>query len=389
MMSHFKSTLAILAIATLCFIFTAAAASAEDAAKRPNIVWIVSEDNGPYLGCYNYPDAKTPNLDKMASEGLLYENAFVVAPVCAPNRNCIITGMYPSSNGCQHMRSRNFVPPEQVQFFTKHLKDAGYFCTNNSKTDYNLSPYQDDAWDMMSGGDHRKRKEGQPFFAVYNIGISHESSLHRGLDKSLSDADVTIPPYHPDTPEIRANWAMYHQIISRMDQQVGDRIKQLEEEGVLDDTIVFYYSDHGGILTRSKRFLYDTGVHVPMIVRFGKNVQHLDPRKAGSRTDELVSFVDLAPTVLSLAGVEIPDYMQGRAFLGKKVHPQLQPAPHLWATPAIPVEDADHQKLGGRLQSGQNERSPKRLLGREAGRGVVRHRKGSVGGEQSGGRSGV
>ena len=291
---------------------------ADKPAKQPNIVWIVSEDNSPYLSCYGYPDAKTPNLDKLASEGILYENAFVVAPVCAPNRNCIITGMYPSSNGCQHMRSKNFVPQEKIQFFTKHLKDAGYFCTNNSKTDYNLSPYQDKAWDMMSRGDHRKRKDGQPFFAVYNIGTSHESSLHKPLDKSLFKADVTIPPYHPDTPEIRANWAMYHQIISRMDQQVGDRVKQLEDEGVLDDTIIFYYSDHGGILTRSKRFLYDTGVHVPMIVRFGKNFQHLDPRKPGSRTDELVSFVDLAPTVLSLAGVNAPDYMQGRAFLGKR-----------------------------------------------------------------------
>ncbi len=226
--------------------------------------------------------------------------------------------MYPPSLGCQHMRSTNFVPPDDVQFFVKHLKDAGYFCTNNSKTDYNLSPYQKDAWDQMTGGDFRKRKDGQPFFAVYNIGTSHESSLHRPLDKSLTNADVFIPPYHPDTPEIRANWAMYHQIITRMDQQVADRLKQLEDEGLADDTIVFYYADHGGILTRSKRFLYDTGVHVPFIVRFGKNFQHLDPRKAGSRTDELISFVDLAPTVLSLAGVEVPDYMQGRAFLGKK-----------------------------------------------------------------------
>jgi len=307
----------------LCCLFafavgkTAVAADQGDSAKRPNIVWIVSEDNGPYLGCYGYPDANTPNLDRLASEGILYENAFVTAPVCAPNRCSIITGMFPPSLGCQHMRSKNYVPPETVQFFVKHLKDAGYFCTNNSKTDYNLSPYQKNAWNQMTGGDHRDRKKGQPFFAVYNIGTSHESSLHKPIDKSLFEADVTIPPYHPDTPEIRANWAMYHKILTRMDKQVGDRIEQLKKEGVLEDTIVFYYADHGGILPRSKRFLYDTGVHVPMIVRFGKNFQHLDPRKAGARTDEIVSFVDLAPTVLSLAGVEIPEYMQGRAFLGK------------------------------------------------------------------------
>ncbi len=308
-----------LALAVLVGVHVATniAVAEGDRPQQPNIMWIVSEDNGPFLGCYGCKDATTPNLDRLASQGILYENAFVTAPVCAPNRCSIITGMYPPSIGGQHMRSKNFVPPETIPFFVKHLRDAGYFCTNNSKTDYNLSPYQDAAWDMMSKGDHRKRKEGQPFFAVYNIGISHESSLHKPLDKSKFEADVEIPPYHPDTPEIRANWAMYHDIITRMDAEVGKRLKQVEDEGVADDTIVFYYADHGGILTRSKRFLYDTGVHVPLIVRFGKNFKHLDPREAGTRTDELVGFVDLAPTVLSLAGVKLPDYLQGQAFLGK------------------------------------------------------------------------
>jgi arylsulfatase A-like enzyme len=290
---------------------------ADDAAKRPNFLWIVSEDNGPFLGCYGYPDAKTPQLDKLASQGILYQNAFSAAPVCAPSRCSLITGMYAPSLGTQHMRSTHFVP-ESITFFVKHLRDAGYFCTNNSKTDYNLSPVPKDAWNQITGGDHRKRAEGQPFFAVYNLGTSHESSLHKPVDESLTTADVTIPPYHPDTPEIRANWAMYHRVVTQMDRQVGDILRKLDEEGVADDTIVFYYSDHAGILPRSKRFLYDTGTHVPLIVRFGKNVQHLDPRPAGSRTDELVSLLDLGPTVLSLAGVELPRAFQGRPFLGEQ-----------------------------------------------------------------------
>lgn len=293
-------------------------ANAQDAAKQPNILWIVSEDNSVFLGCYGYPDSKTPRLDQLASEGILYENAFANVPVCAPNRSTLITGMYASSLGTEHMRSRNLVPPKKVPFYSQYLKDAGYYCSNNSKTDYNLDPYQQTAWNQMSNGDYHKRKPGQPFFAVYNLGTTHESSLHRPLDQRLLEANVTIPPYHPDTPEIRANWAMYHQIITRMDSQVGEILDKLEQDGLADDTIVFYYSDHGGILTRSKRFLYDTGVHIPLIVRFGKNFAHLAPDKPGSKTDRLVSMVDFAPTLLSLTGIEIPKHMQGKAFLGKQ-----------------------------------------------------------------------
>lgn len=293
-------------------------AIAQDQGKKPNILWIVSEDNSVFLGCYGYPDARTPRLDKLASEGILYENAFANVPVCAPNRCTLITGVYANSLGTEHMRSRNFVPPQRIPFYSQYLKDAGYYCSNNSKTDYNLDPYQKEAWHQMTNGDHHKRQKGQPFFAVYNIGTSHESSLHRPLDQRLLNADVTIPPYHPDTPEIRANWAMYHQVITRMDSQVGEILDRLEKDGLADDTIVFYYSDHGGILTRSKRFLYDTGVHVPLIVRFGKNFAHLAPEKPGTKTDRLVSTVDLPPTLLSLAGIKVPEHMQGKAFLGEQ-----------------------------------------------------------------------
>jgi N-sulfoglucosamine sulfohydrolase len=317
---HHAATLGLMLLAVLITACASLFANQAHGAKpkQPNIMWIVSEDNFPFLGCYGYPDANTPRLDKLATQGVLYRNAFANAPVCAPARNTLITGMYPPSNGTQHMRSKHDVDQERIQFFTHHLRKAGYFCTNNSKTDYNLSPYQNDAWDQMQRGDHKKRKKGQPFFAVYNIGTSHESSLHKGLDNSLFKAKVQIPPYHPDTPEIRANWAMYHKIITKMDGQVGAILDKLEAEGVADDTIVFYYGDHGGILPRSKRFLYETGVHVPLILRFGKNVAHLAPSKAGSKTDRLVSFVDFAPTVLSLSGVKIPKYMQGEAFLGEQ-----------------------------------------------------------------------
>jgi len=285
--------------------------------SRPNILWITSEDNGPFLGCYGDRHAQTPNLDRLARDGIRFSNAVANAPVCAPTRCTIITGVYAPSMGTQHMRSRNEVP-QWIHLFPHYLRQAGYFCTNHSKTDYNLSPVDTNAWDMITGGDHRRRKPGQPFFAVYNLGTTHESSLHRGGDPALADSKIPLPPYHPDTPEIRASWATYYRIITRMDAQVGEILRQLEEEGVADDTIVFYYSDHAGILPRSKRFLYDTGVHVPMIVRFGKNVAHLAPLPPGSVCDRPVSFVDLAPTILSLAGLPIPDYMQGHAFLGPK-----------------------------------------------------------------------
>lgn len=329
-MHIFRIALLSIAVVTgLSGRFLSAGFAAEKAAQQqPNILWIVSEDNGPLLGCYDYPDAKTPHLDKLASQGILYKHAFATAPVCAPCRCSIITGMYSPSLGTQHMRSTNFVPPEKIPFFVKYLRDAGYYCSNNSKTDYNLSPYQKEAWDQMTDGDYRRRAKGQPFFAVYNLGTSHESSLHKPLDKSLTNAEVFLPPYHPDTPEIRANWAMYHQIMSRMDAQVGEILRKLEADNLADDTIVFYYADHGGILPRSKRFLYDTGVHVPFLVRFGKNVQYLDPRPAGTKSDELVSLIDLAPTVLSLAGVEVPAHLQGQAFLGEQ---KAQPREYVYS----------------------------------------------------------
>jgi len=294
-----------------------AARAQNKASDRPNILWLVSEDNGPFFGCYGYKNAVTPNLDKLAAEGILYENAFANAPVCAPARSTIITGMYPPSMGTQHMRSRNAIPAK-IRFFPQYLRDAGYYTTNRAKTDYNIRSIPKGTWDVCGGKGHwRGRQKGKPFFSIFNIGTSHESCLHRGGKASKQDpAKVELPPYHPDTPEFRNDWAYYYERITQMDAQMGSILADLERDGLADDTIVLYYADHGGVLPRSKRFLFDSGTHVPMIARFPKKYQHLAPGKAGTRTDRLVSFIDLAPSMLSLAGIKVPEYIQGEAFLG-------------------------------------------------------------------------
>jgi arylsulfatase A-like enzyme len=302
--------------------FTLISCSEKDSATvtkdRPNILWIVSEDNGPFLGCYGDNLATTPTLDKLASEGILYENAFANAPVCAPARSTIITGMYPPSMGTQNMRSV-YPIPESIKFFPQYLREAGYYCTNNAKEDYNM-PKPEGVWDESSRNAHYKnRAEGQPFFAIFNFNKSHESSIHKSIpnDSLRHDpAKVKLPPYHPDTPEMRHDWAQYYDKIEDMDGLVAEVLRELEEAGLAESTIVAYYSDHGGVIARSKRFVYESGTHVPMIWRFPEKYQHLAPGNPGDRTDRLVSFIDLAPSILSLAGVEIPDYMQGKAFLG-------------------------------------------------------------------------
>jgi len=285
---------------------------------RPNIIWITSEDNGPFLGCYGDDFATTPNLDRLASEGILYENAFANAAVCAPARSTIISGMYNSSMGTHHMRSQNAIP-EFIRFLPEYLMEAGYYCSNNRKEDYNM-PKPDKAWHESSGKAHyENRQPGQPFFSIFNITVSHESSIHTWSDDLKHDpARVILPPYHPDTPEMRHDWAQYYDKVQDMDERIGTLLKELDASGLAEDTIVFYYSDHGGVVARSKRFLYDSGTHVPMIIRFPAKYRHLAPAKPGSGLDRLVSFVDLAPTILSLVGIQIPDYMQGEAFLGNQ-----------------------------------------------------------------------
>jgi N-sulfoglucosamine sulfohydrolase len=291
--------------------------------ELPNILWLTSEDNSPFLGCYGDMFATTPNLDKMASGGFLYTHAYANAPVCAPARNTIITGVYACSNGNQHMRSY-YPKSETVKTYPEFLREAGYYCTNNSKTDYNTNSIDpDQIWDESSGKAHyRNRQEGQPFFAVFNVTVSHESRVHDSIpDEKLrhSPDKAPLPPYHPATPAMKHDWAQYYDKVEDMDTWVGEKLKELEDEGLAENTIVFYYADHGGVIARSKRYVYESGTHVPFIIRIPEKYKHLFPaEKPGEKVNRIISFVDLAPTLLSITGIPIPEYMQGNAFLGEQ-----------------------------------------------------------------------
>ncbi|MCP4258161.1 MAG: sulfatase-like hydrolase/transferase [Planctomycetes bacterium] len=297
-------------------------------AEKPNILWITCEDvSSPYLGCYGDIYAKTPNIDRLADESVLYSKTFATAPVCAPSRSCLVTGVYATSTGTQHLRS-DVKLPSQIKCFPEYLRAAGYYCTNNYKKDYNFEDVN--VWDESSETAHwRKRKPGQPFFSVFNFTSTHQGQIN-GSDEEFFDKytstlkpaerhegkKIPLPPYYPDTPFVRKIWTRYYNLITYMDKQVGDLLGQLKTDGLADNTIVFFFSDHGLGLPRFKRTLYDSGLHVPLIIRFGRRYQHFSPLKTGRRTDRLVSFVDFAPTVLSLTGLPIPHYMQGKSFLG-------------------------------------------------------------------------
>ncbi len=294
---------------------------------RPNILWITCEDISAQLGCYGDAQATTPHLDALAAQGARYTNAYSICGVCAPSRSCLITGMYPPSIGTQHMRCNN-PPPPHVRCFPEYLQEAGYYCTNNSKTDYNFPPPKT-AWNESSRKAHWRNRpdKDQPFFAVFNFTITHESrigTLPDGMSKGERDllpqerhdpANAQLPPYYPDTPVIRTHWAHYYDLITAMDAQTGEILQQLEEDGLANNTIVMWYSDHGVGLPRAKRWLYDSGLQVPMIVRWPGAIE------PDSVRDDLVSFVDFAPTALSLAGVTPPDHMQGQVILGDHAAP--------------------------------------------------------------------
>jgi uncharacterized sulfatase len=300
-----------------------------ESADRPNILWVTSEDNGPALGCYGDAFADTPNIDGIAAKGMIYERAWSAAPVCAPARTTIISGVYPPSMGAEHMRSQVDMPAF-MKMYPQFLREAGYYCTNNSKTDYNLAqPTQGPAgkpgkvWDDSSNKGHwRNRQAGQPFFAIFNFTTTHESQIRARPHKPVHDpAKVRVPAYHPDTPEVRLDWAQYYDKITQMDGQVGGILKQLKADGLDNDTIVFYYGDHGPGMPRCKRWPYNSGLRVPMVVHFPEKYKHLAPPeyKVGGVSKRLVSFVDLAPTLLSIVGVKPPEWMQGGAFAGKYV----------------------------------------------------------------------
>ena len=311
-----------------------AGAGTAHAQERPNILWLSSEDNGPALGAYGDEYADTPHLDRLGERGAVYLNAWSNAPVCAPARTAIITGMYPPATGSHHMRSQVRLP-DGVPMFPQLLRAAGYYTTNNAKEDYNVEK-PGRVWDESSNGAHWRNRPGHggpgaaPFFAVFNLGITHESRIRQRPHRAVHDpAGVRVPAYHPDTPEVRQDWAQYYDRLTEMDAQVGERLAELEAAGLAGDTIVVYFGDHGVGLPRGKRSLLNSGLRVPLIVYVPPRFRELagGGYRAGESTGELAAFVDLAPTMLSLAGIPPPEHMHGRALLGAYRDP---PAEYLY-----------------------------------------------------------
>ena len=299
----------------------------EFSADLPNILWLTAEDMSADLGAYGDAYAETPHLDRLARQGVTYTNAFATAPVCSPARFTLLTGIYATTAGTQGLRSQAPIP-DDVTGFPAYLRALGYYATNNVKTDYNTSAEPRlvaESWDERSDQAHwRGREDGQPFFAVFNHMHTHQSRISF-LDTEFPEladglgthdpAAAPLPPYYPDDPDVRKTVARYYDAVTAMDAHVGRLLAELEEDGVADNTIVFFYGDHGTGLPRGKRVLYDSGLHVPLIIYFPPKWRHLAPTPPGSSTDRLVSFVDFAPTMLRLVGEEAPAHMQGAPFL--------------------------------------------------------------------------
>lgn len=303
--------------------------------NRPNIIWLSCEDISPHLGCYGDPHAITPNLDTLASEGVRYTHAFTSAGVCAPCRSGIITGMYQNSIGTHHMRC-NAQLPGWLKPFPMLLRESGYFCTNKSKTDYQFSqPSPKEIWNESGSRAHWKNREDktQPFFAVFNFTGCHESGIaseskYKQVTSSLKPNErqkaeelTTLPPYYPDTPIVREDWKRNYELITAMDQWAGELIEELKRAGEYDNTIIFFWSDHGIGLPRAKRWLYESGTHIPLIVRIPERYRKPGQGMPNSASSQLVSSIDLGPTVLNLAGISVPSYVQGQAFLGAELAP--------------------------------------------------------------------
>lgn len=301
--------------------------------SRPNIIWLVAEDQSPdFFPIYGDTMVSLPNLEALANVGVVYTNAYSPVPVCAPARSALITGMYPTSLGTHNMRTYNAyrednqpslgipsyspIPPEGVKMFTEYLRKAGYYCTNNAKEDYNFQKTVG-AWDESSKDGHwRKKPKDAPFFSVFNFEVTHESRIwQRGNDELLVSPDsVPVPPYFPNSKEIRHDIAVNYSNLIRLDNELGKILNQLREDGLYDNSIIFFYGDHGGPFPRHKRALYETGIKVPLIIKFVNNEKEVD------RDDRFLSFIDFAPSVLSLAGIEPPEVMQGKAQFGDYVN---------------------------------------------------------------------
>jgi arylsulfatase A-like enzyme len=295
--------------------------------EKPNILWIVTEDNSiHYMDLYKNGGAEMPTISQLANQGVVFNNAFSNAPVCSVARSTIITGVYAPRIGTQYHRKMSKVKlPKNIKPLPAYLNQAGYYTSNNAKEDYNFIK-ENKVWDESSKkASYKNRKEGQPFFHVQNFHNTHEGQLHfnsKQLTSALetNELDSIMPfPFHPDTPTFRYTQSLYYNHHKDVDKEMGKFLKDLKDEGLMDNTIIFYYGDHGGVLPRSKGYLYETGLNVPMVVYVPEKWKHLNPFKIGSRTSTFVDFVDLVPTVLSLAGVNIPKGLDGTPFLGKNI----------------------------------------------------------------------
>ncbi len=337
MTSQFRSVTFVIVALWCCWVFTNTSH-----ADRPNILWITVEDMSATLGCYGDSFATTPNIDRFAQQSSRYTHAFATAPVCSPSRACLINGCIATTQGTHSMRSL-FPLPAEMNGFPAILREAGYYTSNNVKTDYNSSAEKSiiaASWDDNSGtADWRSRETDQPFFSIFNLMTTHQSRTMVWPYEQFKDevqsqlsagevhdpARVPLPPYYPDTPLVRKTVARYYDCVAVMDKQVGEILKRLETDGLADDTIVFFYSDHGSGMPRHKRALLDSGMHVPLLIRFPAKYQHLAPTAAAESIDRLVCFEDFAPTVLSLAGIDsVPDFMRGQAFLGPLNTPERE-----------------------------------------------------------------
>ena len=333
-----KGILSSIGVVLLTFSF------ANAQSKQPNIIWLVSEDQSPeFFPMYGDDTVSLPHLSQLAEDSVIYDNMHATTPVCSPARSAIITGMYPTTLGTHNMRTYNegrdsnqpqlgipsYSPkfPDYIRPFTAYMREAGYYCTNSNKQDYNFK-ISDDAWDQTCrycAGEQkanihwRNRAEGQPFFAVFNFQITHESQIwaqHNNKRYVTPEEVNNIPPYFPDDPIIREDMAINYSNLVRMDKEIGAIINELKAQGLYDNSYIFFYSDHGGPFPRHKRAIYDSGVKVPLMIKLPKNA------KAGKRNDDLWSFVDLAPTVLQLANIPLPDYLQGKSILDKDTKPR-------------------------------------------------------------------
>lgn len=296
--------------------------------SRPNILWITAEDaNVNWFGCYGNKvgQSTTPNIDKLAAEGFLYRNAFATAPVCAASRSSLITGVYSLTTGTYNHRSSYAIPHKLIEYYPDALRRAGYFCSNHTKTDYNIGGRKDmDCWDSSEQYGWKKRAQGQPFFCVINYMESHESRVMGSVENTRHDpSKVVLEKYHPDLPTIRKNYSLYQDAVENMDKRVGYALAALKESGLEEDTIVIFCTDHGGVMPGSKHYANDAGLHSPLIIRIPEKFKKLWPaEKPGIEVDRLVSFVDMPKTWLSLTQTKIPDTMQGKIFLGPQVEPE-------------------------------------------------------------------